>query len=451
MKAIKQHYQNLIIGFGKGGKTLAAYLAKHGQEVVLIEKSEKMYGGTCINIGCIPTKALIVSAERKVPYVIAHDKKDKLTALLRAKNLESLENLDLASVITGEASFVSPSEVLVKLNNSVSDIQIQADRIFINTGTLPFIPPIPGLESSKKVFTSTSIMEQSVLPARLAIVGAGFIGLEFADMYSKFGGEVVLLNSEKMFLPHEDKDIADEIFKVLSAKGIHIANDVKIESVQDIDNDLVRVNYIDGGKLIQLDVNAVLVATGRKPNIDTLNVAAAGVKLDERGYIAVDDSLKTNQPHIWAIGDVNGGPQFTYISLDDFRIIRDQIFGGDYTSIAERKQVAFSVFISPPLAHIGLREWEAIEKGYKIKVGKLPAIAIPRARILNETNGILKTIVDTETNRILGCTLFCADSSEMINTVQIAINAGLDFKILRDTIYTHPSMTEALNDLYTLI
>lgn len=452
MKAIKQHYQNLIIGFGKGGKTLAAYLAKHGQEVALIEKSEKMYGGTCINIGCIPTKALIVSAERKVPYVIAKHKKDELTRLLRTKNFESLVSLDLATVITGSASFVSSREVLVKLNSGGEDVKIQADRIFINTGTMPFVPPIEGIQSSRKVFTSTSLMEQSVMPGKLVIIGAGFIGLEFADMYSNFGAEVTVLNGEKMFLPHEDKDIAAEIFKVLTAKGIRILNDVKIESVQDLENDMVAVDYKDdGGKLIHLEVNAVLAATGRRPDIDGLNVAAAGLKLDGRGFIAVDKSLRTSQPNIWAIGDVNGGPQFTYISLDDFRIIRDQIFGGDYTSTADRKQVAFSVFISPSLAHIGLREWEAIENGYKIKVAKLPAAAIPRARILNETNGILKTIVDAETNKILGCTLFCVDSSEMINTVQVAINAGLDFKVLRDAIYTHPSMTEALNDLYTLI
>jgi pyruvate/2-oxoglutarate dehydrogenase complex dihydrolipoamide dehydrogenase (E3) component len=203
--------------------------------------------------------------------------------------------------------------------------------------------------------------------------------------------------------------------------------------------------------LILLESNAVLLATGRKPNIESLNVTAAGIQLDKSGYVKVNQLLKTNREHIWAIGDVNGGPQFTYISLDDFRIIRDQLFGGNYISVSKRKQVAFSVFISPPLAHIGLREKEAIEKGYQIKVAKLPASAIPRARILNETNGLLKTVVDAKTNKILGCTLFCADSSEMINTVQLAVNADLDFQLLRDTIYTHPSMTEAFNDLYALI
>lgn len=452
MKAIKQHYQNLIIGFGKGGKTLAAYLAKHGQEVALIEKSEKMYGGSCINIACIPTKTLIVSAERKVPYNIAFERKNDLTAFLRIKNFQNIDSLDLASVINGDASFVSPNEIVVKQSGKNEDIIISADRIFINTGTLPYIPSIPGIHSSKRVFTSTSLMEQSGLPEKLVVVGGGFIGLEFADMYAKFGARVTLLNNSKEFLPREDKDISDEILKVLTAKGINIINGVKIESIEDLNNDLVKVNYkSEDGKLIQVQANAILVATGRRPNIESLNVANAGIELDSRGYIVVDEFLKTNQPNIWALGDVNGGPQFTYISLDDFRLIRDQLFGGSYTSVSNRKQVAFSVFISPSLAHIGLREKEAIEKGYQIKVAKLPSSGIPRARILNETNGLLKTIVDAKTNKILGCTLFCVDSNEMINTIQIAMNAGLDFQTLRDAIYTHPSMTEAFNDLYSLI
>lgn len=452
MKAIKQHYQNLIIGFGKGGKTLAAYLAKHGQEVALIEKSEKMYGGSCINIACIPTKALIVSAERKVPYNIAFERKNDLTAFLRIKNFQNIDSLDLASVINGEASFVSANEIAVRQSGKNEDVIVSADRIFINTGSLPNIPSIPGIHSSKRVFTSTSLMEQSGLPEKLVVIGGGFIGLEFADMYAKFGARVTLLNNSKEFLPREDKDISDEILKVLTAKGINIINGVKIESIEDLNNDLVKVDYkSEDGKLIQIQANAVLVATGRRPNIDSLNVANAGIELDSRGYIVVDEFLKTNQPNIWALGDVNGGPQFTYISLDDFRIIKDQLFGGSYTSVSNRKQVAFSVFISPSLAHIGLREKEAIEKGYQIKVAKLPASGIPRARILNETNGLLKTIVDAKTNKILGCTLFCVDSNEMINTIQIAINAGLDFQTLRDAIYTHPSMTEAFNDLYSLI
>lgn len=450
MKVIEQYYPNLIIGFGKGGKTLAAYLAKHGEKVALIEKSENMYGGSCINIACIPTKSLIVNAEKKIPYHLAYQMKNDLTAFLRAKNFHNIADQELSTVITGTAYFSAPNTVLVKQTDAV--VSIKADRIFINTGSLPFVPVIPGIASSKRVFSSTNLLEQSGLPDQLIVVGAGFIGLEFADMYAKFGAQVTLLNNGPTFLPNEDKDVADEIFKVLTAKGIRIINGATVTGIEDINEERVKVSYqSETAQLVHLESNAVLLATGRMPNIEGLNVGAAGVELNERGYIIVDENLKTSQPHIWAIGDVNGGPQFTYISLDDFRIIRDQLFGGDYNSVSKRKQVASSVFISPPLAHIGLREKEAIAKGYEIKVAKLPAGAIPRARILNETNGLLKTIVDAKTNKILGCTLFCADSSEMINTVQLAINAGMDFQTLRDAIYTHPSMTEAFNDLYALI
>ena len=215
---------------------------------------------------------------------------------------------------------------------------------------------------------------------------------------------------------------------------------------------MVSVQYTNkNGNKNEQDASAVLLATGRRPVTEDLNLAAAGIQTDSRGYIQVNEFLKTNVSNIWAVGDINGGPQFTYISLDDFRIIRDQLFGGHYTSVLKRKLFANSVFITPHLAHIGLREKEAIENGLNVKVARLSASAIPRARILNNTNGLLKTIVDSNSNKILGCTLFCMEANEMINTIQMAMNEGLDYRVVRDTIFTHPSMTEALNDLYSLI
>jgi len=452
MKTIKSHYEYLVIGFGKGGKTLAAYLAKHDKEVALIEQSDEMYGGGCINIACIPTKSLISSAEHNLPYEKAFLQKNEVTSFLRKKNFDNLDNLPLATVITGKASFISPHEVSVKLLADDKEIIIVATNIFINTGSQPFVPAIEGIQSSKKIFTSASLMKQSVLLKKLVIIGAGFIGLEFADMYAKFDAEVTLLDSADTFLHEEDKDIADEILKVLTAKKINIINGVSAQKITDNSNNTVSIQYKNkDGNINELDAAAVLVATGRKPLTEGLNLAAAGVQTDKRGYVQVDDFLKTNVSNIWAVGDINGGPQFTYISLDDFRIIRDQLFGGDYTSVTKRKLFANSVFSTPQLAHNGMREKEAIEKGYTIKVAKLSAAAIPRARILNNTNGLLKTVVDINSDKILGCTLFCIDANEMINTIQMAMNSGLDYKVVRDTIYTHPSMTEALNDLYSLI
>lgn len=450
MKTIKEHYPNLIIGFGKGGKTLAAYLAKQGQEVVLIERSEMMYGGTCINVACIPTKSLITNAEKKIPYTEAFQIKNDLTSFLRQKNYDNLESQPLITVITGSVSFISSHEVRVILKHSGNIKTISADRIFINSGTEPAIPDIPGLKNSKRVFTSASLIDQSNMPDKLVIIGGGFIGLEFADMYSKFGANVTLLDHGKFFLPKEDRDVADEIYNELTEKGIRTIMNASVTNVTDTDNG-VTVQFTEAGKAKSVESAAVLIATGRKPNTSELDLKAAAIKTDNHGFISVNDQLQTSASNVWAIGDVNGGPQFTYVSLDDFRIVRDQLFGGSYTSVSKRKNIAFSVFITPPFAHIGLRENEAKEQGYRIKVAKLPASAIPRARIQNNTTGILKSVIDADTNKILGCTLFCVEANEMINTIQVAINAGIEYQTIRDTVFTHPSMTEAFNDLYASI
>jgi pyruvate/2-oxoglutarate dehydrogenase complex dihydrolipoamide dehydrogenase (E3) component len=448
MKQLKKHYHNLVIGFGKGGKTLAAYLAKEGQDVAVIEKSEMMYGGTCINVACIPTKSLITNAEKKIPYHQAIELKNDLTSFLRQKNYDGLDKFPAVNIITGAARFVSERDIAVVLKETNQEIRVTADRIFINTGTVPFVPDIPGINTSRHVFTSTSLMEQAGLPQRLVIIGGGFIGLEFADMYAKFGSKVTLLDSGKTFLPREDADIAEEIFNAMTAKNINIITGASVESVRNTSNGVLIGFRNADGTSEEIEGSAVLIATGRRPDLTGLDVKAAGITLNAKGFIAVDDQLKTNVKNIWAIGDINGGPQFTYISLDDFRIIRDQLFGGDYTSRAKRKAVAMSMFTSPPFAHIGMREKEAIASGYSIKVATLPAASVPRARILNNTQGLLKSVIDAKTNKILGCSLFCAEASEMINTIQVAMNAGLDYQVIRDTIFTHPSMNEAFNDLY---
>lgn len=450
-KYMVKHYDNLIIGFGKGGKTLAAWLAKRGEQVAVIERSDKMYGGSCINVACIPTKSLIKNAEEKMPYPKAFKVKNELTSLLRKVNYDNIENLPLAEVITGTASFISSNEVQVKLLDKNEEFNIHANRIFINTGSAPFLPPIEGLSASRKVFTSISLLEQSVLVEKLVIIGGGFIGLEFADMYAKFGADVTILESSESFLPKEDKDVADEIYTILTSKGIKILTGVSVEKIEDI-NESVSIQYKDtDGHDLSLKASAILMATGRKPMAEGLNLEAAGVKTNESGYIEVDEFLRTNVSSIWAIGDINGGPQFTYISLDDFRIIRDQLSGEDYTSVKQRKKVASSVFITPAFAHIGLREKEAKEFKYDYKVAKLPATSVPRARIDGNTNGFLKAIVDTKTKKILGCTLLCVGANEMINTIQVAMNADLDYQVIRDTVFTHPSMSEAFNDLYSML
>ena len=433
----------LIIGFGKGGKTLAAYLGKKDIKTVLVEQSEKMYGGTCINIGCIPTKAMVVQAERHTPYASAITAKNELTSSLRQKNYDAVDKFSSVQVITGKASFLGPHEVKV-IRPDGSELVIRAERIVINTGTAPSRPDIAGLDTSSKVHTSTTLLEQPAVPEKLVIIGGGFISLEFASMYAQYGSQVTILDVSPVFLPNEDEDIATEIKRVLTQKGIEIINDARLESIE-AGGETELVHFSLASRRQSREAQAILLATGRKAYTEGLNLEAAGIFTDQRGFIPVNKFLQTNIPHIWAVGDINGGPQFTYISLDDFRIIRDQWFDDAQRTVEDRQHVAFCVFISPPFAHVGLREKEAISQGLPVKIVKIPAAVVPRTGILQQKEGVLKAIVHEETDQILGFTLFCAEAQEVINTIRLAMKAGIPFRQLISEIYTHPSMTEALN------
>lgn len=443
METIKDHYKNLIIGFGKGGKTLAGWLAARNEEVALIEKSRKMYGGTCINVACIPTKSLIINAEKGVPYGKAHAVKDALTEKLRKKNYDKINTSNLAVVIDGTASFLSPNRVKVLMEEG--EKTITADRIFINTGTQPFIPEIEGIHG-KNIYDSTGLMELDEKPRSLAIIGGGFVGLEFADMFLKFGSEVTLFDPSDTFLPREDPDVAASIYKVLTEKGLKAVLGVEVGRLSQSGSG-VEVQYNNGND--KLITSTVLVATGRAPVTSMLNLEAAGIETDERGFIKVNDQLQTTANNVWAIGDVNGGPQFTYISLDDFRIIKNQLSEGGYNYTNMRKPFATTVFVTPPYARVGINEKEAREQGINYSVRTLSADNIPKAAILQQKEGLLKAIVAEDTGKILGCMLHCAEAHELINIVQIAMNNGIDYKHLRDNIYTHPSMAESFNDLFS--
>ena len=450
-------YDAVIIGFGKGGKTLAGFLAGKGQNVALIEKSDKMYGGTCINVGCIPSKKLVnstkvlknkgldnIEAKEKF-YAESIDNKNALIGALRGKNYEMLASKDTVTVYDGTGSFVSKNVVNIESNGE--NIQIEGEKIFINTGATTIIPNIKGISESKHVYTSTSLMELKELPKKLTVIGAGYIGLEFASMYSEFGSEVTVIDMADRLMPREDEEIAERVKAILEAKGIRFLLKSKIEEISDRnDKGYVKISGKAGENEVESD--AILVAIGRKPNTDGLNLEAAGVKTDERGAVAVDETLKTTADNIWAMGDVKGGLQFTYISLDDFRIIRDNVYGNGNRTVNDRNVIPYSVFINPPLSRVGMTEKEAIEKGYEVKTGKLEAMAIPKGKIEGVTDGLLKTVVDAKTDKILGCTLLCNTSHEMINVVAAAIKAEQKYTFLRDMLFTHPTMTEALNDLF---
>lgn len=450
----------IIIGFGKGGKTLAAEFAKRGQKVAIIERSDKMYGGTCINIGCIPTKTLVHQAkmasalkdatfeERSEFYRNAVSVKESVTSALRNKNYHNLADNPNVTVYTGIGSFVSADVVAVR--TATEEIRLTSKQIIINTGAETVIPPIEGVAGNPFVYTSTSIMELADLPRRLVIIGGGYIGLEFASMYASFGSQVTVLESYPELIAREDRDIAASVKETLEKKGIVFRMNAKVQSVNRVEDKAI-VTFADSqtNEVFVLEADAVLLATGRRPNTKDLNLEVAGVEVDVRGAIIVDEYLKTTNPNIRAVGDVKGGLQFTYISLDDYRIVREDLFGDKERRTGDRNPVSYSVFIDPPLSRIGLNEEEARRQNRDIIVKKLPVMAIPRAKTLGETDGLLKAIIDKNTGKILGCVLFAPDSSEVINTVAVAMKTGQNYTFLRDFIFTHPSMSEALNDLFS--
>lgn len=456
-----KQYDAIIIGFGKAGKTLAAELSNRGWQVAVVERSSMMYGGTCPNIACIPTKTLV--HEAGIAALLYHDdypkqanlykqaigRKNRLTSFLRNNNYERLSKRPNVTVYTGEGSFVSANIIKVALPEG--DIELQGKEIFINTGSTPIIPAIDGIKESQKVYTSTTLLDLNVLPQRLIIVGGGYIGLEFASMYAEFGSKVTLLEGGNRFMPRNDQDIANSVKEVLEKKGIEIHLNARAQSIHDT-NDGVTLTYSDvsDGTPYFVDGDAILIATGRKPMIEGLNLQAAGIGVDAHGAIVVNDQLRTTVPHVWAMGDVKGGPQFTYLSLDDFQIIRDQLFGDKKRDIGDRDPVPYAVFIDPPLAHIGLTEEEALKRGYSFKVSRLPATSVVRSRTLKQTDGMLKAIVNDHSGKIMGCTLFCAEAPEIINIVAMAMKTGQHYTFLRDFIFTHPSMSEGLNELFDI-
>ncbi|MDT0176515.1 reactive chlorine resistance oxidoreductase RclA [Enterobacter sp. BRE11] len=438
------HYQAAIIGFGKAGKTLAAALGRAGWRVAIVEKSKEMYGGTCINVGCIPTKALVHDAQTAADFGEAMQRKASVVAFLREKNYLNLANIAQVEVIDGQAAFIDPHTLNITTEQGSSEIT--ADRIFINTGAEAVFPQIEGLVPGPRIVDSTGILNVSSLPKRLAILGGGYIGVEFASMFASFGSEVTLLETSSQFLAREDADISAAIKTVLQDQGVKIELNTRVQSVSSDENSVTI--HTDQGER-QADV--LLVATGRRPATRELKLENADVATDARGAIVVDKYLKTSVDHIWALGDVTGGPQFTYISLDDFRIAHDQLLGKGTRTTDDRINIPYSVFMTPTLSRIGLTEAQAREQGRNFQVVSLPVAAIPRARVIDDTRVILKALVDNDSKRILGVALLAADSHEVINIVKTVMDAGLPYTLLRDQIFTHPTMSESLNDLFGLV
>lgn len=458
-----KQYDAIIIGFGKGGKRLAAELADRNWKVALIERSPEMYGGTCINVGCIPTKALIHESEfaerlyqndyekQSKQFSLALKRKDKLVNYLREMNFENLTGNPNITLYDGTASFVCPDTVKVTPTPGKNEhpTELEAKEIFINTGSTPILPDIDGLKDSRYVYTSEMLLHAETLPRHLLIIGSGAIGLEFATMFAGFGSKVSILEAGKTFLPKADRQIAGYMLDSLKRKDIDIHLNARVHSVHDTPDGVTAI-YTDtsDGTPYFVEGDALLVATGRKPMTDGLKPEQALVQVDAKGAIMVDEQLHTTSPHIWAMGDVRGGEMFDYLSIDDSRIILDHLFGRKVRTTADRYPVPYVIFTDPPMAHVGLTEEEAMKHGYSIRVSRLPASAVPRARTLQSMDGMLKAVVNADTGKIIGCTLFCADAPELINLVTFAMKTGQDSSFLRDFIFTHPSMSEGLNALF---
>ena len=461
-------YDAVVIGGGKGGKTLAMHLARENHKTALIERDPLMIGGGCINVACIPTKTFIASARlvhsirRAAEYGIRVDgvavdwpvvrkRVESVVSEMRALNLNNFTSLPSLDFILGTGRFLGPQRVEVTQNDGAIR-QLNASRIFIDTGTRPAVPDLPGLRDVP-FLTSDTIQALEAVPARLLVLGAGYIGLEFAQMMQRFGSQVTVLERGGQILGREDVEVAEVLANCLRHEGVDIQLHAAVEEVrrQSSDGQLV-VAYETPKGIRKWTGTHLLVALGRTPVTKDLDLAAAGVETTAEGFVKVNDRLETNVPGIWALGDVSGGPQFTHASLDDFRIVRDNVFGKGARSRSDR-YVPSTLFTDPELAHVGLTEKEAVARGLEVQVLRVPitALTVPRAKTTGQMTGLLKATIEKPTQRILGCTLLAAEAGEMIGTVQAVMMAGLPATTLRDAVLSHPTMVEGFNALFAAL
>lgn len=435
-------YDVLVIGFGKAGKTLAAKMAQEGKKVALIEQSQAMYGGTCINIACIPTKTLIAAAEKNLSFDEAMTEKTAVVERLNHKNYKGLSQA--VDVINAKARFLS--DKVIEISQGDDKKELTAETIVINTGAVSNRLPIPGLETTQSVYDSTGIQALQEQPKHLGILGGGNIGLEFAHLYNSLGSQVTVLDAAESFLPRVEPSIADLAKGYLEEDGIAIHLGLETTEIKNTDQGQVEVVTKTGSYVF----DALLYATGRKPNTAELNLEATGISLTEKGAIAVDKNCQTTVPGVFAVGDVRGGLQFTYISLDDFRVVFDYLTGDGSYTLDDRGAVPTAIFIKPALAQVGLTEKKAKEQGLPYATKELPVSSMPRGHVNADLRGAFKVVVNTESKAILGATLFAEGAEEIINIITLAINHQIPYTALAKQIMTHPTMSENLNDLFAI-
>ena len=453
-------YDAIIIGSGQSGKPLALALAKAGWQTALIERA--YIGGTCINYGCTPTKTMVASARAAylarrasdygvnagevsvdMPRVVA--RKQKIVESFREggqSRLEQTQNLDL---IFGVASFEGVDRVRVALDDG-SERRLNAKKIIINTGGRPAHPPIPGLDTAP-VCDSTSIMELTQLPEHLLVLGGGYIALEFGQMFRRFGAKVSLIERSERLISREDPDVSEAVEKILSEDGIEIHSNAQALSVATSSKGEIEVTVKTANGEKKLAGSHLLAAVGRQPNTEDLDLQAAGVETDDKGYIKINDKLETNVAGIYAMGDVHGGPAFTHISYDDYRVLKMNFLDGGNATITGR-MVPNTVFIDPQLASVGLNEREAGKQNRRVRVAKLPMTSVARALEVSETRGFMKAIIDADSGQILGCTVLGIEGGEVMSMLQIAMMGGIHYTKIKEAIFAHPTLAESLNNLF---
>jgi pyruvate/2-oxoglutarate dehydrogenase complex dihydrolipoamide dehydrogenase (E3) component len=454
------HYQAIVIGSGQGGNPLCGALAQAGLRTALIERSH--IGGTCVNEGCTPTKTMLASgrvaylARRGKEYGVesaniridmqrVRQRKREIVDSFRngsQKRLEKTANLDL---IFGEASFTGPRNVSVRLKDGTQRA-LSADRIFVNAGARPSVPKLEGLKDVP-FLNSTSIMELDSVPEHLLVLGGGYVGLEFAQLFRRLGSRVTIVHSREQLLVGEDADVAEEVLAILKQDGIEVMLKARAEGVVKSGGG-IQLTVRTGQETRTVRGSHLLTATGRTPNTDSLNVSAAGIATNERGFIKVNTKLETNVEGIYALGDINGGPAFTHISYDDFRILRTNLIEKG-SATTENRFVPYTLFIDPQLGRVGITEEEARAQNKKIRVAKMPMNYVARALEVDETRGFMKAIVDADSSQILGAAVLGIEGGEIMTMLQLAMIGHLPFTALREATFAHPTLAESLNNLFT--
>jgi pyruvate/2-oxoglutarate dehydrogenase complex dihydrolipoamide dehydrogenase (E3) component len=457
-----EKYDAIVIGSGQGGTPLCRSLAEAGMRTALVEREH--VGGTCVNEGCTPTKTMVASARvaylarRGANYGVetgpiqidlkrVRERKREIVNSFRGGNQKRIEQTANLDLIFGTASFTGPKTLMVRGKDG-SERTMSAEKIFINAGTRASRPQLEGLDRVS-FLDNISIMELDKVPEHLIVLGGGYVGLEFGQMFRRFGSRVTFVQSGPQLLAREDQDVAEEVTKILREDGITIQLNTRATKVIEV-NRRIRLEVSSGGQGSFVEGSHLLVAVGRTPNSDTLNLGAAGVAVDEKGILKVNNRLETNVQGVYALGDIKGGPAFTHISYDDFRILRANVIEKKNATI-DGRLVPYTVFIDPQLAHVGMSESEARKSGRMVLVAKMPMSHVARALEMDETRGFMKAVVDAKTDQLLGATVLGVEGGELMAVLEVAIMGKLSCAALREGIFAHPTLAESLNNLFAAI